>query len=131
MRRSPIVLAATAAVTAALVTFHPKSGTTSSAGSGTGAVSGGRTGAGSVANTRYGPVQVRVTVRNGRDVEVTALQLPQSDPRSSQISSSAAPLLRQEALSAQSSQIDVVSGATYTSEGYRASLAAALKTAGV
>lgn len=74
-------------------------------------------------------MQVRVTVRAGRLVAVTALQLPQNEPRSSEISAWSAPLLRQEALQAQSSSIDAVSGATYTSDGYRASLSAALASA--
>jgi uncharacterized protein with FMN-binding domain len=82
-----------------------------------------------VQETRYGPVQVRVTVRAGRVAAVTALQLPQSDPRSTEISVWAEPLLRQEALQAQSASIDAVSGATYTSDGYRASLSAALASA--
>lgn len=84
---------------------------------------------GSVAQTQYGPVQVRVVMTGGRMTDVTALQLPNSSSRSVQLSGRAAPVLRQEALSAQSAAINTVSGATYTSQGYRSSLQAALDAA--
>jgi uncharacterized protein with FMN-binding domain len=60
---------------------------------------------------------------------VRALALPNDRPRSQFISAQAEPLLRSEALSAQSARIDIVSGATYTSEGYAQSLQAALDRA--
>lgn len=131
MRRAPLVLAATAAGTGALLAFHPRQPAHSAGTSGKTTVAGGRTITGSAQSTQYGPVQVRVTVRGGRVVDITAVQLPGSDPRSSQISSYAAPQLRQEALTAQSASIDAISGATYTSAGYQASLQAALDTAGL
>jgi uncharacterized protein with FMN-binding domain len=77
-------------------------------------------------DNRYGTVQVRVTVQNGQITGITALQMPFDHPRSQYISQQAEPLLRQEALQAQSAQIDVISGATYTSEGYAQSLQSAL-----
>ena len=77
---------------------------------------------GPVVDTRYGPVQVEVTVANGQLTAVTALQLPDEDRRSASISSRAEPILQSEALSAQSAAIDGVSGATYTSDGYEQSL---------
>lgn len=86
---------------------------------------------GDVVATRYGDVQVRVTVDAGKVVDVTPVALPQNDARSSEISGSAAPQLRQEVLSAQSGQVDAVSGATYTSEGYAASAASAIERAGL
>jgi len=79
---------------------------------------------------RYGPVQVRVTLSDNRIVDVEALQLPNDRSRSQQISEFAGPRLRQEALQAQNAQIHTVSGATYTSGGYRQSLQAALDQAG-
>jgi uncharacterized protein with FMN-binding domain len=79
--------------------------------------------------TEYGPVQVRIVVSGGRMTDVTAIQLPNHAARSVQISGRAAPILRQEALSAQNATIDTVSGATYTSQGYRGSLQAALDAA--
>jgi uncharacterized protein with FMN-binding domain len=85
---------------------------------------------GSTVSTRYGDVQVRVTVANGRIVDVTSLQLPEDRARSARISDFAGPELRDEALQAQSANIDVVSGATYTSDGYTQSLQAALDAAG-
>ena len=126
MRRAPAVLAATVAGTAALMSFHPHRAAQAVA---AGPAASGRSYAGPVEQTRYGPVQVRVTVRAGRLVAVTELQLPQNEPRSTEISGWSAPLLRQEALQAQSASIDAVSGATYTSDGYRASLSAALASA--
>jgi uncharacterized protein with FMN-binding domain len=131
MRRAPFVLAATAAGTAALLAFHPQRSTTSAAVAPGKAPAGGRTVTGTTAATPYGPVQVRITVTGGRVADVAAVQLPQQDERSSQISAYAAPLLRQEALTAQSASIDGVSGATFTSAGYEASLRAAVKSAGV
>jgi len=81
---------------------------------------------GPVVDTPYGPVQVQVTVKSGKIVDVAALQTPSDQMRSQMIAQYAVPVLRQEALQAQSAQIDVVSGATYTSMGYAQSLQAAL-----
>lgn len=86
---------------------------------------------GDTTHTRYGPVQVQITVANGTITDVTALQLTNSDGRSVQISQQAAPILRQEALQAQSAQIQSVSGATFTSEGYTTSLQSAIDEAGL
>jgi uncharacterized protein with FMN-binding domain len=80
--------------------------------------------------TQYGPVQLRVRISGGKITNVTALQLPANDPKSAQIGSYAEPLLRQSALSKQSANIDVVSGATYTSDGYKTALQSALDNAG-
>ncbi|OIK28881.1 FMN-binding protein [Streptomyces malaysiense] len=85
-----------------------------------------KTATGETVQTRWGPVQVRVTVKGGRLTEVTALQYPTENPRDQEINSYALPQLRREALAAQSAQIDMVSGATYTSTGYRQSLQSAL-----
>ncbi len=84
---------------------------------------------GPTVDTRYGPVQVEVTIKNGKISDVTALQLP-SGGRSGQISRVVEPMLSSEALSAQSASIDGVSGATYTSDAYARSLQAALDDAG-
>ena len=84
---------------------------------------------GSSAGTRYGPVQVRVTIRSHRLVAVTALAYPSSGGRDQEISSFALPRLEREAIVAQSAQIDTVSGATFTSDGYRRSLQSALDAA--
>ncbi|TFD83132.1 FMN-binding protein, partial [Cryobacterium fucosi] len=85
---------------------------------------------GSVVHTRFGPVQVSVTIANGTVTEVTALQLTNDGGRSVMISNRAAPILRNEVLAAQSAQVQNVSGATYTTNGYLTSLQAALDAAG-
>ncbi|MEO8438023.1 MAG: FMN-binding protein [Chloroflexota bacterium] len=85
---------------------------------------------GPVVSTRYGDVQVEVSVAGGRLKDVVALQLP-TDRRSGQISRAVEPILHQEALLAQSASIDIVSGATYTSDAYARSLQAALDQAGL
>jgi uncharacterized protein with FMN-binding domain len=87
------------------------------------------TGAG--VETRYGPVQVRITVKGGRITAAAAVQYPYGDSRSAQISSYAIPTLNQEAVAAGSASIDMVSGASYTSDGYLRSLQSALTAAGL
>jgi uncharacterized protein with FMN-binding domain len=82
-----------------------------------------------VVDTQYGPIQVEVVLVSGRIQDVVAIQLP-TGRRSGQISNYSAPILRQEALSAQSASINTVSGATYTSDAYARSLQAALDLAG-
>ena len=81
---------------------------------------------GLVAHTDYGGVQVRVTVSHGRIVKVTALQLPHGNQMDVQLSKPAARMLEREVISAQGAQVDMVSGATYTSQGYLLSLQSAL-----
>jgi uncharacterized protein with FMN-binding domain len=87
--------------------------------------------AGAAVQTRYGVVQVQVTVSANRIAAVNFLQLTAYDARSQDINSQAGPILLQETLSAQSARIDTVSGATYTSEGYLQSLQSALDRAGL
>ena len=104
------------------------SGTSSSGSSSSAAASAG-TFTGSVVDTRYGPVQVQVTVSGGTITAVEALQYPSTDPHSSRINATAIPALVQEALQAQSAQVNSVSGATYTSEAFMQSLQSALDAA--
>lgn len=85
---------------------------------------------GPVIQTPYGPVQVAVAEEKGRITDVKALQLPTEHPQSVFISERATPLLRTETLEAQSAEISVVSGATFTSEGFASSLQQALLKAG-
>jgi uncharacterized protein with FMN-binding domain len=84
---------------------------------------------GAVFTNQYGPVQVRITVRGGRLVDVEAVQLPTAAARGIEIGMRATPVLREQALQRQSADLDTVSGATYTSDGYRRSLQSALDTA--
>ena len=81
---------------------------------------------GQAVDTRYGPVQVRIDVSAGKISKIDVLQYPDGLQRDQDINSYALPVLNQEALSAQSAQIDSVSGATYTSDGYAQSLQSAL-----
>jgi uncharacterized protein with FMN-binding domain len=74
----------------------------------------------------YGDVQVRIKASGTKIVSVDAAVLPSGDSRSQEISTVAGPLLSRQALAAQSAQIDGVSGASYTSDGYRRSLQSAL-----
>jgi uncharacterized protein with FMN-binding domain len=84
---------------------------------------------GTSVDTRYGPVQVQLHVRGGKIVSATAIDYPQGSGRDREINSVAIPILRKETVTAQSAQIDTVSGATFTSDGYRTSLQAALDAA--
>jgi uncharacterized protein with FMN-binding domain len=78
---------------------------------------------------QFGDVQVEVTFSGGKIIDVKALQLPFDRARSAQISKAVEPYLRSEALQAQSAQIDLISGATYTSESYAESLQSAIDKA--
>jgi uncharacterized protein with FMN-binding domain len=84
---------------------------------------------GEVVDTRWGPVQVAVTIASGKITNVTTLTSPNDKQKSISINNRATPILRSEALSVQSANIDSVSGATYTSEGYAQSLQSALDQA--
>jgi len=86
---------------------------------------------GNTSQTRWGPVQVRIVVKDGKIVDASALQSPNGDRRSADISRQAIPYLVQETLAAQSAQISGVGGASYTSNGWFTSLQSALKKAGL
>ena len=81
---------------------------------------------GAVAHTDYGTVQVRVTITHGRIVNVAALRLPHGNQMDIQLSKPAARVLESRVISAQNANVDMVSGATYTSQGYLSSLQSAL-----
>ena len=84
---------------------------------------------GPVVDTRYGPVQVEITMADGTLTDVRADELPFDRSRSAALSGRAAPILRAEALAAQGARIDSVSGASITSRAYAQSLQAALDKA--
>jgi uncharacterized protein with FMN-binding domain len=138
MRRYPIVLAATVAGTAGVLSFHPhapavQTATASAAptsNTSTSSSSSPGTATGDAVSTRYGSAQVKVTVKAGKITSVEAVQLQNGDRRSEMISSSAAPVLQQEVLSRQTAAVDAVSGATYTSASYVQSLQSALDNLG-
>lgn len=79
----------------------------------------------------HGDVQVQITVADGAVVEAEAIQYPTSDPRARQVNTRAIPILDEEAIGATSGDIDMVSGATLTSNAYRESLQDALDRAGL
>ena len=107
------------------------SSTTKSNGGSTGNSNTSSTVTGDVAQTRWGPVQVELTVKAGSVTEVRVLQYPTGNSTDEQINSYALPVLIQETLDSQSANIDMVSGATVTSVGYQQSLQSALDQAGL
>lgn len=106
------------------------SGSSGSSGStGSGSASG--TVTGTAANTRWGPVQVQLTVAAGKVTAVSVIQYPATNPRDVEINNYALPILIRSTLQSQSTNIDMVSGATVTSVGYLQSLQSALDQAGL
>ncbi|MCW2744623.1 MAG: FMN-binding protein [Mycobacterium sp.] len=157
MKRYPLVLGATAAGLTGVLTFHTHgssgvaAGTTigpiaapaptdspstaapapaPSATTPSGTSSASRTVQGTSVQTRFGPVQVTVTAQGGKLTALSATA-PGDDRRSEEINYRAVPLLNAQAKAAQSANIDGVSGATYTSEGYAQSLQSALDKLGL
>lgn len=84
---------------------------------------------GDIADVYYGLVQVRAVIRNGKLVDVVWLSYPSDNSTSASKSARARPILTQEAIAAQGSQVDRVSGASATSGGFVDSLASALAQA--
>jgi len=103
----------------------------SSAGAGGSSGSGSKTYTGSVAGTRWGDVQVTITVSGGRVTDVQVPIYPDGNGRDQEINAFALPTLVQETLRAQSADIQTVSGATVTTGGYLQSLQSALDAAGL
>jgi uncharacterized protein with FMN-binding domain len=84
---------------------------------------------GGAADAQWGNVQVKITIQNGRLTNVQFLQYPNHRDRSVEINNYAMPQLTSEAIQAQSAQVDVISGATDTSEAFMQSLSDALSQA--
>jgi uncharacterized protein with FMN-binding domain len=148
MRRAVIVVAATVAGLAFVLGYHPKpedapasstvtggtstpaaSASPSSAGSSSGSATGTQTVTGTdepIGGGSYGDIQVKVNVTNGKITAASTAALNTNDPRSQQIEQAAVPQLEQQTVSAQSANIQGVSGATYTTQAYEASLQSAL-----
>jgi uncharacterized protein with FMN-binding domain len=109
-------------------------GGTASGGAGSGSTDGtaaSTTVTGDTVQTHWGPVQVEVGVAGSQITGVSVLQYPDDNPQDVQINSYALPILVDATMSAQGADIDMVSGATYTSAGYRQSLQSALDRAGL
>jgi uncharacterized protein with FMN-binding domain len=145
--RAPIVITATIAGVAAVLSYHPHITSAGHAVQPAGIVASKPTPArhtsttpstarpsvpkvvtvvGADAPNQYGDVQVRVKFSGKKILAVVPIALPGSDSRSQEISAAAAPILTRQALIAQSANINGVSGASYTSDGYRRSLQSAL-----
>jgi uncharacterized protein with FMN-binding domain len=84
---------------------------------------------GDAIGTQYGDVQVQITVAGGKITAAQVLQVPWNDHRDQEINSYAVPVLNSEVVQAQSANIDMVSGATFTSDGYIQSLQSAIDQA--
>ena len=145
MRRIVTAFATTVTAIVLLFSYHTSTGgsgattatvvsaaspaTASSAAPSTSTTSAATTYTGDVAQTRWGPVQVAITVAGGKITAADAVQVPTGNQRDVEINAVAVPILDQEVVSAQSAQIDTVSGATVTSDGYLASLQSAIDQA--
>jgi uncharacterized protein with FMN-binding domain len=127
--------AAAGGSSSAIAPVQGSSGSTSSGSSGTSSSSGTSTASSTVtgdeASTRWGPVQVELTIANGSITDVSVVEYPDNNGKDQQINTRALPVLIQETLDAQNANIDMVSGATVTSEGYLESLQSALDKAGL
>lgn len=86
---------------------------------------------GDTVQTRWGPVQVEVSVAGSEITGVSVLQYPDANSQDAQVNGYALPILVDATMTAQGADIDMVSGATYTSAGYVQSLQSALDRAGL
>ncbi|BEL05170.1 FMN-binding protein [Actinoplanes sichuanensis] len=130
MRRITIWLFSTFAALVLLFSYRTSTGASvTAAGVAAATVTGGKTYTGTAASTRWGDVQVAITVADGKIVDVQVPVYPTENHRDQEINDRALPVLRQETLAAQSADIDAVSGATVTSNGYVESLQSALDAA--
>ena len=120
----------TDATGAASVVAEGDAGTASgSTGSGATQSSGSETFTGDAVSTRFGDVQVEITVEDGVIMASKVVEVPWDDHKDQEINSRAVPILNEETVAAQSADIDMVSGATYTSQGYIGSLQSAIDRA--
>ena len=154
MRRIVIWLASTVTIVVLLFGYHTSTSSTSAAtttpstaapapsspasasspapsGTSSSSSSSSSTYTGSLAQTRWGPVQVEIAVQSGKITDVSVLQQPNGNQRDVEINDQALPVLISDTLDAQSAKIDMVSGATVTSDGYLTSLQSALDQAGI
>ena len=132
MRRISLWFLSTVAVVTLLFGYHTStSGPTPTPTPAVAPAAGGSTVTGAVAQTRWGPVQVRLTLADGKITAVDVVQYPDGNGRDREINADALPVLVQETISAQSADVDMVSGATVTSTGYVQSLQSALDRAGL
>jgi uncharacterized protein with FMN-binding domain len=106
---------------------QPASGTSPSSGSAGQQASGARTAVGPAVNYNYGVLSVKVTVSGHKILKVGIASIDDGgNPRSQYIDQQSIPMLEQQAIQAQSGNIQGVSGASYTSSGFAQSLQSAL-----
>lgn len=146
MRRIVVAALSTVSGLALLFSYHTStnraaasdvavspSATTEDGGSGTDAGSSGTLSSGTFTGdsvaTRWGNVQVQITVKAGKITKSEAIAYPNENPRDVELNNYALPILSQEAVQEQNAQIDFVSGATITSDGYAQSLQSAIDQA--
>lgn len=84
---------------------------------------------GDIADAFYGNIQIKAMIKNGKIVNIIFLDYPQDRRTSININTQAMPMLKEEVIQAQNSNVDVISGATQTSEAFNVSLASALRQA--
>ncbi|TIS51722.1 MAG: FMN-binding protein, partial [Mesorhizobium sp.] len=85
--------------------------------------------AGPVTDAYYGPIQIQASIQGGRLTALKVLKYPSDRRTSVRINRQALPMLRDEAISAQSANVDIISGATLTSRAFIQSLDGALRKA--
>jgi len=134
--QEPIGASLTTTATTTTTGTGPDTGSDTSAGtssstSGSSGANDSQTVTGRVVQTQWGPVQVQITTAGGEITSVEVLQYPSGNGKDVEINNHALPVLVDETLSAQSADIDMVSGATVTSTGYLGSLQSALDQAGM
>lgn len=151
LRRIAIIATGTVGGVVAVVAYHPPSltpvstiGVANPAPTSTSTPSGAKTPAattptaaasgvytGNTAQTAWGPVQVQITVSGGQITAAKALRWPNGDRRSQSIAQQSIPYLIQQTLTTKSANVLGVTGASYTSDGWRRSLASARAKAGI
>lgn len=112
-----------------IIASPPTTGSTSGGTTTSGSSSDARTVTGPSVDTQWGPVQVAITIASGKITDVSVPVYPSGNPKDQEINAYALPILVDETKQAQSASIDMVSGATVTSNGYVQSLQAALDEA--
>jgi uncharacterized protein with FMN-binding domain len=115
------------------VVAPPVAGSSSGTASGSNASSSAssKTYTGPSTDTRWGPVQVAITVVDGKITDVTVPVYPNGNPKDQEINAYALPILTKATLASQDGNVDMISGATVTSQGYATSLQGALDEAGL
>jgi len=84
---------------------------------------------GSVADATYGNIQVQVVIQGGKITDINFIQSPSKPGHTTEVTDQSLPILKQEAIAAQSANVDLVSGATQTSQGFMVTLQSALDQA--